>query len=307
MSADLIDRIQRLKRERKAVIVAHNYQRPEVQDIADFVGDSLELSLCANQTDSKVIVFCGVDFMAETAAILNHDKKVLIPDKNALCPMAAMLPAELVQLYRKNYPNARVVLYINTLAEAKANCDAVCTSANSAEIVNRMDSETVLFGPDWNLAQYAKVYTRKRVVPIPRFGYCPIHILFNKEAILKLRKAHPDAEVLAHPECSPEVCGVADFVGSTSKICRQAMISRARKFIVATEVSLIHRMKKQRADAVFIPAYEEAICAHMKLHTLEKVYLSLKNMTYEVKIPKRIMASARNAVDVMLETRETLA
>lgn len=307
MSTNLIDKIQQLKREKKAVILAHNYQRPEVQDIADFVGDSLELSLCAAQTDAKAIIFCGVDFMAETAAILNPDKKVLIPDKNALCPMAAMLPGELVQLYRKKYPNARVVLYINTSAEAKANCDAVCTSANSAEIVDRMDSETVLFGPDWNLAQYVKGHTKKRVGPIPKLGFCPVHILFNKAAILKLKDRHPDAEVLAHPECTPEVCSVADFVGSTSKMYRQALVSKARKFIVATEIGLLHRMKKERADATFIPAYEEAVCAQMKLHTLEKLYLSLKNMRYAVKVPPKIMASARNAVEIMLGTRETLA
>ena len=307
MDANLTERIQSLKNRRNAVILAHNYQRPDLQDIADFVGDSLELSLCATQTEANVIVFCGVDFMAETAAILNPDKTVLIPDKNALCPMAAMLPSELVQLYRRKYPKARIVLYINTLAEAKANCDAVCTSANSAEIIDKMDSETVLFGPDWNLAQYAKGHTKKHIVPIPKMGYCPVHILFNKEAILKLRERHPDAEVLAHPECTPEVCLVADFVGSTSKMYRQALVSKARKFIVATEVGLLHRMKKERPDAVFIPAYEEAVCAPMKLHTLEKLYLSLKNMRYQVKVPPKIMVAARNAVEIMLGTRETLA
>ncbi len=304
---DLVNKILQLKKEKQALILAHNYQRPEVQDIADFVGDSLELSLCAAQTDAKVIVFCGVNFMAETAAILNPDKRVLIPDKNALCPMAAMLPSELVRFYRKKYPAARTVLYINTLAEAKANCDAVCTSANSAEIINRMDSETVLFGPDRNLAHYAKNFTNKRVIPIPKFGFCPVHILFNKNAILKLKRIHPGAEVLAHPECNPEVCRVADFVGSTSKMYKQALMSNARKFIVATEVGLIHRMKKDRGEVVFIPAYEEAICAHMKLHTLENLYQSLKHERYEVTVPPKIANRARNAVEVMLGTRETLA
>ena len=307
MSSNLIDKIQQLKKEKRALILAHNYQRPEVQDIADFVGDSLELSLCATQTEAKVIVFCGVDFMAETAAILNPDKRVLIPDKNALCPMAAMLPGELVQLYRKKYPNAKVVLYINTLAEAKASCDAVCTSANSAEIVDRMDSETVLFGPDWNLAHYVKGYTKKRVVPIPKLGFCPVHILFNKETILRMKETHPDAEVLAHPECTPEVCGIADFVGSTSKMYGRALVSKTKKFIVATEVGLLHRMRKGRGDATFIPAYEEAVCVNMKLHTLEKLYLSLKHERYRVNVPPKIMASARNAVEVMLGTRENLA
>jgi len=304
---ELKERILELKKKLKAVIVAHNYQRPEVQDIADFVGDSLELSLCATQTESKIIVFCGVDFMAETAAILNPNKEVLIPDKNALCPMAAMLPGELVQFYRKKHHDKKIVLYINTLAEAKANCDAVCTSANSAEIINRMASETVLFGPDWNLAQYTKEYTHKKIVSIPSYGYCPVHILFSRDAIARLKKVHLDAEVLAHPECTPEVRAIADFVGSTSKMCRQVSVSDSKKFIVATEVGIIHRMRKARKDATFIPAYEEAVCVNMKLHTLEKVYLSLKNEKYRIKVQPKIMASAKQAVEIMLGTRETLA
>jgi len=209
--AKLVEKIQRLKREKKAIILAHNYQRPEIQDIADFVGDSLELSLCAAQTDARIIVFCGVNFMAETAAILNPDKTVLIPDKNALCPMASMLPADLVKFYRRKHPKAKIVLYINSLAEAKAYCDAVCTSANTAEIINRMDSNVVLFGPDMNLAKYAESHTDKKVIPIPPFGFCPVHKLFNREKILKLRRMHPDAEVIAHPECDLSVCKIADF------------------------------------------------------------------------------------------------
>ena len=304
---DLIARINKLKKEKQAVILAHNYQRPEVQDIADFVGDSLELSLCAAQTDAKIIVFNGVTFMAETAAILNPDKKVLIPDRNSSCPMAAMLPAEFVRFYRKRYPDAKIVLYINSLAEAKAYCDAVCTSANSAEIISRMDSDTVLFGPDSNLAQYAKSQTDKRVIPIPACGFCPVHKLFSKEGILKLKGAHPDAEILAHPECNSEVWGVADFVGSTSKMYRESLVSNSKKFVIATEVGLLHRMRKERPDAAFIPAYDEAICINMKLHTLEKVYLSLKRGRYRVNVPPDIAALARNSVEFMLGTRETQA
>ena len=305
--ADLTEKIERLKKEKEAVILAHNYQRPEVQDIADFVGDSLELSLCAAQTNAKIIVFCGVNFMAETAAILNPDKKVLIPDTNALCPMAAMLPAELVQLYRRKHRDAEIVLYINSLAEAKAYCDAVCTSANSAEIIDRMNSETVLFGPDSNLAQYAQDFTKKRVVPIPASGFCPVHKLFNSEEITKLRKAHPNAEVMAHPECIAEVRQVADFVGSTSKMYKEALTSNSREFIVATEIGLLHRMRKERNDAVFIPAYEGAICVNMKLHTLEKIYLSLSQGRYRVSLPAEIMTRARKPVELMLRIRETLA
>jgi len=305
-SADLVEKIQRLKKEKEAIILAHNYQRPEVQDIADFVGDSLELSLCASQSQAKVIVFCGVSFMAETAAVLNPEKKVLIPDRNALCPMAAMLPAELVRFYRTRYPEAKTVLYINTLAEAKAYCDAVCTSANSAEIIDRMDSETVLFGPDVNLAAYAKDFTEKHIIPIPQHGFCPVHKLFDRKAILKLKAAHPDAEVLAHPECNPEVCKVADYVGSTSKMYKEALVSNAKKFVVATEVGMLHRMRKARTDATFIPAYDEAICVNMNLHTLDKIYLALKNRSYRVNIPPKIMKLARDPIEFMLKTRETL-
>ncbi|MCW4020373.1 MAG: quinolinate synthase NadA [Candidatus Bathyarchaeota archaeon] len=304
---ELVEKIQKLKKEKKAIILAHNYQRPEVQDIADFVGDSLELSLRAAQTEAKVIVFCGVKFMAETAAILNPDKKVLIPDKNSLCPMAAMLPAELVRFYRKKHPNARTVLYINSLAEAKAYCDAVCTSSNSAEIINRMDSETILFGPDSNLARYTENFTKKKVLPIPASGFCPVHKLFNSESIQELKREHPGAEVMAHPECGAEVCRVADFVGSTSKMYREALVSDAKKFIVATEIGLLHRLRKERTDAVFIPAYDEAICVNMKLHTLETIYLSLEKERYRVSVPPDITALAKKSVEFMLKTKETLA
>jgi quinolinate synthase len=285
----LVKKIKKLKKEKKAIILAHNYQRPEVQDIADFVGDSLELALCASQTDAKIIVFCGVSFMAETAAILNPKKKVLIPDKNALCPMATMLPAELIKHYRKKYPKAKIVLYINSLAEAKSYCDAVCTSANSAEIINKMDSDTVLFGPDENLAQYSKDLTAKKVIPIPSSSFCPVHKLFNKEEIKKLKKIHPDAIVLAHPECTPEIWSVSDFVGSTSKMFKEVLLSPSKKFIVATEKGLLHRMAN----------------VNMRLHTLEKIYLSLKNEKYEVLLSPRVMKKARKSVEFMLKTRET--
>jgi len=297
---NFVDEIQKLKKQKHAVILAHNYQRPEIQDIADYVGDSLELSMRAADTDAKMIVFCGVTFMAETAAILNPDKKVLIPDMNALCPMAAMLPAELVRVYRKEKPDAKIVLYINSLAEAKAECDAVCTSSNSAEIVNKIDSDIILFGPDANLARYTETITKKHLINIPASGFCPVHKLFNKEAILRLKNLHSDAEVLVHPECDPEVCGVADFVGSTSKMCRRAKESSAKKFIVATEIGLIHKMQADRKDATFIPAYDEAVCVNMRLHSLEKVYFSLKNECYVVNVPTETANRARKALEFML-------
>jgi len=287
--------------------LAHNYQRPEVQDIADFVGDSLELSLYATQVDAKIIVFCGVNFMAETAAIMNPDKTVLIPDANALCPMASMLPADLVKLYKRKYPRAKVVLYINSLAEAKAYCDAICTSANAAEIVNRMDSEIILFGPDANLAMYAQTKSDKKVIPIPQFGFCPVHKLFSRDNIMRLKQIHPDAEVMAHPECDPEIWSVSDFIGSTSKMYREALTSKAGKFIVATEIGLLHRLKRDRKDAIFIPAYDEAICVNMRLHTLEKIYLCLRDEKYKVNLPQKIVSKARKPIEFMyiLKTRET--
>ncbi len=198
-------------------------------------------------------------------------------------------------------------MYINSLAEAKALCDAVCTSANAVEIINRMNSEVVLFGPDSNLANYAMKFTEKKVIPIPAFGFCPVHKLFSKDDVLKLKRIHPDAKILAHPECDTEVLEVSDFVGSTSRMYREALVFICKKFIIATEISLIHRMKNKRRDAVFIPAYEDAICVNMKLHTLEKVYLSLKNERYPVKVPKNILEAAKDAVEFMLKTRETQA
>jgi len=296
----LKEEIESLKKSKQAIILAHYYQRSEIQDLADFVGDSLELSIRASETDAKIIVFCGVTFMAETASILNPEKKVLIPDVNALCPMAAMLPAELIKVYRKEHPDAKIVLYINTLAEAKAECDAVCTSSNSAEIVNKVGSNNVLFGPDSNLTHYTANFTKKRLISIPTFGFCPVHKLFNKESILKLKEIHPDAEVLVHPECDPDVCKIANYVGSTSKMCKRAKESSAKKFIIATEIGLLHKLQDVRKDAVFISADNEAVCVNMKLHTLEKLYLSLKNERYIIKVPDKTAKKARKALEFML-------
>ncbi len=243
--------------------------------------------------------------MAEAAAILNPDKRVLIPDANALCPMASMLPAGLVRLYRRKYPKAKLVLYVNTLAEAKAYCDVVCTSANAPEVINQVDSEVILFGPDVNLAKYAQTKTDKKIVPIPQHGFCPVHKLFAKDEILRLKQIYPDAEVMAHPECDPEVWSMADFVGSTSKMYSETLSSRADKFIVATEIGLLHRLRKGRKDAIFIPAYEEAICVNMRLHTLKRVYLCLRDEKYEVKLPEKIRLRAREPIEFMLKIHKT--
>ena len=295
----IVDKISRLKKEKSAIILAHNYQRGEIQDIADYVGDSIELCRKAVEEDAKIIVFSAVDFMAESAAILNPDKKVLLPSLGARCPMAQMLPSEEVRLWKKRYPKAPVVLYVNTLAEAKAHCDVCCTSANASEIINAFNEDMVLFGPDSNLAWHVQQETGKKVVPIPRKGFCPVHVLFLEEDIQLLKRRHPDAVVLVHPECPPEVQSAADFIGSTSQMCRCAGESSAREYIIATEVGLLHRLSKENPGKEFIPAYDGAICTNMKLNTLERLYLSLKEEKHSIVVPDAVARKARRALEKM--------
>jgi quinolinate synthase len=297
----LVDSLLKLKKEKRALIMAHNYQRAEIQDIADYVGDSIGLCRRAmEERDARMIVFSAVDFMAESAAILNPDKRVFIPSLGARCPMAHMLRAEEVRLWKKRYPRVPVVLYVNTLAEAKAECDVCCTSANAVKVVNSLDADTVLFGPDHNLAWNVQQRTEKKVVPIPRDGFCPTHVLFLKEDISLLKEEHPDAVVAVHPECTPDVQSIADFVGSTSQICRYAKESSAEKYIIGTEVGIIHRLKKENQGKTFIPAYDGAICPNMKLNTLKRVYLSLKEERYLVTVPNSVARKARNALERMV-------
>jgi len=297
----LVDDISKLKKKKIALIMAHNYQRAEIQDIADYVGDSIGLCRRAiEERDARMIVFSAVDFMAESAAILNPDKKVFIPSLGARCPMAHMLPAEEVKLWKKRYPRVPVVLYVNTLAEAKAECDVCCTSANAVKVVNSLDADTVLFGPDHNLAWNVQQKTRKKVIPIPRDGFCPTHVLFLKEDVLRLKEKHPDAVVAVHPECTPDVQSIADFVGSTSQICRYAKESSSKKYIIGTEVGIIHRLKKENPEKKFFPAYDEAACSNMKLNTLERVYLSLNEERYPVTVSSSVARKARKALERML-------
>src|SRR3989304_8524949 len=218
---NLTDKITKLKKQKKAVILAHNYQRPEIQDIADYVGDSIELSRKAMlEKEAEIIVFCAVDFMAESAAILNPNKKVLLPTLGARCPMAQMLTVDEIKRAKAQHSNAPVVLYVNTLAETKAECDICCTSANAVEVINSLSADTGLFGPDRNLAEYVAEKTGKTLIPLPEWGFCPTHLLFQHEDVTVLKQQHPDAVVMVHPECSAEMRKVADFVGSTSKMCR---------------------------------------------------------------------------------------
>src|SRR5512136_132134 len=301
---DLTQKIQRLKTEKKAVILAHNYQRPEIQDIADYVGDSIELSRKAMQEkEAETIVFCAVDFMAESAAILNPEKKVLLPTLGARCPMAQMLTVEEIRRQKGRYQNAPVVLYVNTLASAKAQCDICCTSANAVEVIQSLDSNTILFGPDRNLAEYVQEKTGKTLIPIPEYGFCPTHLLFQPEDIRVLKLQHPDAEVMIHPECSSEIRKTADFVGSTSKMCRHAKESPRNQFIVGTEEGLLHRLRKENPEKQFFVAYEGAICPNMKLTTLDRLYVALKEGKHLVKVPEQTAQKARRALERMFEVK----
>jgi len=300
----LVDRIVSLKKEKNAIILAHNYQRSEIQEIADYVGDSIELSRKAmEEKDAKMIVFSAVDFMAESAAILNPDKKVLLPTLSARCPMAQMLTVDEVKRWKVRYPLAPVVLYVNTLAAAKAYCDICCTSANAVEVVASLDSDTVLFGPDRNLAEYAQRKTGKTVIPIPEWGFCPTHLLLQPEDVQILKTKYPGASVMVHPECTFETQRTADFVGSTSQMCRYAKESRAETFIVGTEEGILHRLEKENPGKKFVLAYEEAVCPTMKLNTLERLYTCLKEEKYVITVPRPIAGQARKALDRMFELK----
>ncbi len=303
----LQDKIARLKERKRVLILAHNYQRPEIQEIADYIGSSLQLCFRAAEAETiKYIVFCGVDFMAESAAILNPGKTVLIPDANATCPMAAMLPVEKVVEARRRHPDAKVVLYVNSLAEAKAEADVVCTSTNAVQIVDQLDTEKILFGPDWNLSWYVRRHIAdKDIIPMPEHGYCYAHRLIGsgEEALLR-KQQHPDAELLVHPECNPNLQLKADFVGSTGQMFKRCHQSSSKKFIIATEVGLIDRLKRELPGRIYLPAMEAAVCHQMKRHTLGKVYEALKRERPVVKVPRKIADRARHGIEQMLEFLE---
>ena len=298
-NAQLGREISRLKRQRGAIILAHNYQRGEVQDLADFVGDSLELSQNAAKTEAKVIVFCGVHFMAETASILCPDKKVLLPDINAGCPMANMVTAEKLMAKKKEVPDATVVCYINSSAPVKAESDVCCTSANAVKVIESLDTEKVLFVPDQYLGHYISTKTDKKMILWP--GYCPTHVKIQAQDIINQKDEHPDAKVVVHPECRPEVIGLADEVLSTGGMCRFAKQTDAKVVIVGTEVGIIHRLSKENPDKEFIAASRKAICPKMKRITLEKVLWALQDMAPEVRVAEEIRIRAKRAVDKMLE------
>lgn len=293
--------ILKLKDEHNAIILAHNYQREEIQLLADYIGDSLDLARYSTKVDASLILFCGVDFMAETAAILNPKKTVLIPDPEARCPMAAQLPAQLVREAKREHPGAAVVLYVNTLAEARAEADVTCTSANAPLIVNALDEEEILFGPDRNLAWFVQQRSDKKIIPLPDRGYCYVHRMFSPADIMLLKERYPDAEVLVHPECDPEVQNLASHICSTSQMLLRAKASPAKRFIIVTEVGLVDRLRREFPDKEFIPALETAVCKQMKKHTLEKLYLALRDKKHVVRVPPNIATKVRAATERMLE------
>jgi len=296
---ELAEEILSLRQKRKAVILVHNYQIGEVQDIADFVGDSLELSQKAAKTDAGVIVFCGVHFMAETASILSPDKIVLLPDINAGCPMANMITAEALKKKKEELPNAAVVCYVNSSAEVKAESDICCTSANALKVVESVDADEILFVPDQYLGHYISTKTKKKMSFWP--GYCPTHVKIQPHDIARRKQEHPQAKVIVHPECRPEVIALADEVLSTGGMIRFAQQTEAKEIIIGTEIGIIHRLKKENPSKEFIPVSEKAICPNMKSITLEKVLWALQDMAPEVKVTEEIRLRAKTAVDKMLE------
>lgn len=298
---DLSEKISDLKEEKNAVILAHNYQIPEIQLEADYLGDSLGLARKSSELEKDIIVFAGVDFMAETASMLNPNKKILLPSEGARCPMAAMLPAEKVRKAKEKHPDAAVVLYVNTLAEARAEADVTCTSANSVQVVNALDEESILFGPDRNLAWHIKQNTHKEIIPIPEDGHCYVHRMFSPTDIKLMVEDNPSAEVLVHPECNPEVQSLADYTCSTSQMLRRAKVSDAEKFIITTEVGLVHRLARELPDKEFLSPLKEGACQQMKKHTIEKIYRTLREENNIVKITPRIRERAREATESMLK------
>jgi quinolinate synthase len=300
LNSSLVTQIKNLKQARKAVILAHNYQDAEVQDIADFTGDSLQLSREAAATDAEVIVFCGVHFMAETAAILSPQKTVLLPDKYAGCPMADMIDARQLRELKAKHPGAVVVCYVNSSAEVKAECDYCCTSANAVEVVSKLPAEKeLIFVPDKYLGQFTADKTGRKLILWP--GYCPTHANITDADIKQAKAHHPGAIVMAHPECTEPVKALADQVLSTGGMLKFAKTSPAQKFIIATELGIIHTLKKQNPAKEFYAVTERAFCPNMKRITLEKIVWSLEDMQYHITVPEDIASRARCAIQRMIE------
>lgn len=297
---ELSGKILNLKKERKAVILAHFYQRPEVQDVADFIGDSLGLSQQAAKTDADVIIFCGVHFMAESASILSPGKIVVLPDDNAGCPMADMVDAVQLDRKKREMPGAIVVCYVNTSAEVKAECDIACTSANAVQVITSLPAgKSILFVPDKNLGDYIMSKTGREMMLWD--GYCYTHDRLTPDDIIEAKKVHPEALVMVHPECRPEVVALADMVSSTAGMLRFARESEAREFIIGTEIGILHPLRKQCPDKKFHIASNKLVCPNMKKTTLDKVYRSLVNLEPRVTVSEKIRERAISCLKRMLE------
>lgn len=299
----LQEEIQALKRQRNAVILAHNYQIGDIQDVADFTGDSLKLAQEAKRTNADVIVFCGVHFMAETASIICPNKKVLIPDPEAGCSLADMVLPEDIRAWKEAHPNGVVVCYINTSAAVKAECDYCCTSSNAEKVVRHIpEDKEILFIPDFFLGTYVKNRTGRKNITLWK-GYCPTHVMIQYEEIQRLKQDHPKAEFIMHPECgcTTKSMDLADQVLSTEGMVKYVNESSAKEFIIATEVGILHRMQKDNPGKLFIPANAQSICSYMKMNTMEKVAESLENLQYEVKVPENIAKRAYLCIERMLE------
>jgi len=292
------DEILRLKEDRYAIILAHNYQTADVQDIADLTGDSLELSRGAATMDGDVIVFCGVDFMAETAAIISPEKTVLLPAHDACCPMADMVTADELKLVKSRHPEAAVVCYVNTTAEVKAESDICCTSSNAVKVVNSLQEDQIIFVPDRNLGLYTQRFTKKEILPWE--GFCSVHDQITPDHVRKAHDLHPDAVILVHPECRPEVIDLADHVASTSGIIRHVCNSPENEFIIGTEVGILHRLTRECPTKQCYPLSPAAICTNMKKTGLNKVRNSLISLQPRIIVPEDIAHRARCAIERML-------
>jgi len=297
---NLVKEILSWKKKREAVILAHVYQPGEIQDIADFTGDSLFLSQQAAKTKAKVIVFCGIQFMAETASILSPEKIVLLPEIKAGCPLADMAPAEKVKSKIKELPKAVVISYVNSSATIKSLSNYCCTSANAVQIAQAIPAEKdILFIPDKNLADFVARKAKRKIIPWQ--GFCPVHNILTKEDVIKVKKLHPQALLLVHPECRPDVCNLADYIGSTRGIIEFASNNPAKEYIVGTELGIFHPLKKNNPDKDFFAASKKMICKDMKLITLEKVLYSLQNLEPQISVPEDIRKKSLKALNRMIE------
>lgn len=304
-SLDLFKEIERLKKEKNAILLAHYYQEPDIQDVADYIGDSLGLAQQAEKTKADIIVFAGVHFMAETAKILNPTKKVLLPDLNAGCSLADSAPADLFKAFKEQHPNHLVISYINCTADIKALSDIICTSSNAEKIIESVPADQpIIFAPDKNLGAYLNKKTGRNMVLWN--GACMVHEIFSLEKITKLKVRHPEAKLIAHPECEDPLLRIADFVGSTTQLLKYTQQDSANSFIVATETGILHQMQKSSPHKTFIPAPPDNSCAcndcpHMKLNTLEKLYLCMEYETPVILMDEALRVASKRPIDRMLE------